>query len=109
VRACLDWLKRKERSTVPFSTLGPDFRPDDVLEANSRIDGPVWDQDDCRQLMAAVEALPEKYRQVLMLYYYQDVTYEEIAALLGLSRATINARLTKARMLLRERLSKCPR
>ncbi len=108
-RACLDWLKARERSTVPFSTLGTDFHPEDVLEANSRIDGSLWDQDESRHLLAAVEALPEMYRQVLLLYYYQDVTYAEIAALLGLSKATINARLTKARMLLRERLSNCPR
>ena len=109
VRACLDWLKAKERSAVPFSTLGPNFDPEDLPEAHPRIDGSEWDQDECRQLMAAVETLPETYRQVLMLYYYQEVTYAEIAALLGLSPATINARLTKARMLLRERLSNCPR
>lgn len=108
-RACLDWLKARERTTVPFSTLGPDFHAEDILEANSRSDGSAWDQDDCRELMRAVETLPEPYRQVLMLYYYQDVTYAEIGAMLGLSKPTINARLTKARMLLRERLSNCPR
>jgi DNA-directed RNA polymerase specialized sigma24 family protein len=40
-----------------------------------------------------------------MLYYYDDVTYQDIAALLGVSAATVNARLTKARNLLRRRLS----
>lgn len=102
-RACLDWLKARERSTVPFSTLGPDFHAEDILEANSRIDGSAWDLDDCRELTTAVETLPEPYRQVLMLYYYQDVTYAEIGELLGLSKATINARLTKARWLLAPR------
>jgi RNA polymerase sigma factor (sigma-70 family) len=50
--------------------------------------------------------LPEEYREVVMLYYYEDVTYRDLAQLLGVSAATINARLTKARGLLRERLSK---
>ena len=54
--------------------------------------------------MAAVEALPEDYREVLLLYYYEDVTYRDLAETLGVSPATINARLTKARAMLRERL-----
>ena len=51
------------------------------------------------------EDLPEQYRETLMLYYYDDVTYEELAATLGVSAATINARLTKARAMLRERMA----
>jgi DNA-directed RNA polymerase specialized sigma24 family protein len=39
-----------------------------------------------------------------MLYYAQDCTYEELGKLLGVSAAAVNARLTKARKMLRERL-----
>jgi RNA polymerase sigma-70 factor (ECF subfamily) len=52
-----------------------------------------------------VAALPEAYREAILLYYYDDVTYQEMAAILGVSTATVNARLTKARAMLRERLS----
>ena len=38
-----------------------------------------------------------------MLYYYEDLTYRDLAALLGVSTATINARLTKAHDLLHKR------
>ena len=58
-----------------------------------------------KNLLAEVEALPDDYRQVVLLYYYQDLTYRELADLLRVSPATINARLTKARALLRARLS----
>ena len=51
-----------------------------------------------------VEALPAIYREVVLLYYHQKVTYQDLALLLDVSPATINARLTKARTLLRERL-----
>jgi RNA polymerase sigma factor (sigma-70 family) len=57
--------------------------------------------------MAEVEALPEDLRQAVMLYYYDDLTYRELGSLLGVSAATINARLTKARNLLRQRLGAC--
>ena len=41
-----------------------------------------------------------------MLYYYQPdgCTYRDLAGLLGVSAATINARLTKARQMLRSRM-----
>lgn len=37
-----------------------------------------------RLLFLDILRLPEKYRQVLLLYYYQDMTLEESAAALGL-------------------------
>jgi RNA polymerase sigma factor (sigma-70 family) len=64
-------------------------------------------EEERRQILAEIEALPEEYRTVIMLYYYQDHTYRELGKLLGVSAATVNARLTKARSLLRTRLTKC--
>ena len=103
VRAALDWLKAKERTTISFSTLGTD----QPLERNFA-DPPeeeVFLADERKRIMAEIESLPEALRQVVMLYYYDDLTYRDLAALLGVSTATINARLTKAREMLRERLS----
>lgn len=108
LRACLDWLKAKERTTVPFSVLDKENRPDDYL-AGHATDEPALDQEDERRhLLAEVETLPDECREVVMLYYYHDATYRDIAALLSVSPATINARLTKARALLRERLTPHP-
>jgi RNA polymerase sigma-70 factor (ECF subfamily) len=103
-RACLDWLKAKERTTVTFSALSPDHSLDQLLtepELNCML------EDERRKIMAEIEDLPEDYRQAVMLYYYDDLTYRDLAQLLGVSTATINARLTKARAILRERLANC--
>ena len=43
-----------------------------------------------------------------MLYYYGDLTYRDLADMLGVSAATVNARLTKARAMLRQRLAEVP-
>ncbi len=107
VRACLDWLKSKQRSQIPFSALGSDRSPEGFLSTQPAADSESLDRkEELQQLMAEVEALPEEYREVLMIYYYEDVTYRDLAQLLAVSTATINARLTKARAMLRERLSK---
>ena len=61
--------------------------------------------EDRARVLREVESLPLPLRQVIMLYYYDDLTYREAAELLGVSAATVNARLTKARATLRERMS----
>jgi RNA polymerase sigma-70 factor (ECF subfamily) len=105
LRACLDWLKARERSTIPFSVLDKERNPDSYLCGRGDDDASVEREDERQHLLAEVEALPEEYREVVMLYYYEDNTYRDMAALLNVSPATINARLTKARTLLRERLT----
>lgn len=58
-----------------------------------------------RLLFLDILRLPEKYRQVLVLYYYQDMTLEETASALGLSRSTAHHRLRRAEAALRDRLT----
>jgi RNA polymerase sigma-70 factor (ECF subfamily) len=110
-RTCLNWFKVQKRAHVTFSTLGPHQDPEDILYRQTHRDGEAVDRDEeLEKLRAEVAALPAVYREVLLLYYHQKVTYRDLAELLDVSPATINARLTKARTLLRERLqSYCQR
>jgi RNA polymerase sigma-70 factor, ECF subfamily len=108
VRTCLDWLKSKQNQQIPFSAFGADSQPGECQDGRQDHSDAERD-DERRHLLAAVEALPEDYRQVVMLYYYEDVTYRDLGRILGVSPATINARLTKARALLRARLTDCRR
>ena len=109
LRASLDWLKAKQQSQVPFSALGGGHDLDHLLAGGGTAGAELDDADERLRLLAEIEALPEIYRQVVMLYYYDDLTYRELGGLLGVSTATVNARLTKARALLRERLTDCRR
>jgi RNA polymerase sigma-70 factor, ECF subfamily len=108
LRSCLDWLKAKQRTEVAFSDLGREGTPDAFARERSSACAPQAEHaDESAKLMAEVESLPEDYRQVVMLFYYEELTYRDIADLLGVSTATVNARLTKARAMLRERLNGC--
>jgi RNA polymerase sigma-70 factor (ECF subfamily) len=51
-------------------------------------------------LQKAVAALPAKYREVFVLRQSQELSYEEIANLLGLPLGTVEVRLFRARRLL---------
>lgn len=55
-------------------------------------------------VMEAVLALPERYRAVVHLYYYEELSAAEIAAILGKREGTVNTRLCRARAMLRAKL-----
>ena len=57
-----------------------------------------------RDLLRAVQALPEKYSAVIHLYYYEGYSMKEIGKLLGVPAATVGTRLARGRERLREML-----
>lgn len=52
----------------------------------------------------AVMALPPKYRVVVYLRYYEELTTKEMAALLRISESNVTTRLNRARQMLKESL-----
>jgi RNA polymerase sigma-70 factor (ECF subfamily) len=52
----------------------------------------------------AVDALPESFRQAVVLADFEDHSYKEIATLVGCPEGTVMSRLFRGRRLLRERL-----
>lgn len=65
---------------------------------------PVFDRPEQAGLYREVMALPEKYRTVLNLFYYEELSAKEIGRLLGLGTSTVTTRLARARRRLKERL-----
>ncbi len=56
-------------------------------------------------LLRDVYELPEKLKQAILLYYYQELTLNETAAALGIGRSAVCKRLKKAQSLLKGRLT----
>lgn len=55
-------------------------------------------------LFETVMKLPEKYRIVIHLFYYEDYSVNEIADILKISESNVKVRLSRGRRLLREAL-----
>lgn len=66
---------------------------------------PVFDRPEQGALYREVMALPEKYRTVLYLFYYEELTVKEIGEVLGLRTTAVTTRLHRARAKLKERLT----
>ena len=56
-------------------------------------------------VLRAVEKLPEKEREVLMLSAFEELTSVEIAAVLGITESSVRSRLFRARNLMAELLN----
>lgn len=108
-RVCLDWLKARARTQVPFSDLGfGDANDVEAIAPSSP--GPSEEAvEEAEAILREVEGLDEAERTVVLLFYYDELTYADIAEILGISPATVNARLSRARATLRHRLSRLRR
>lgn len=56
------------------------------------------------ELIDTVKKLPQKYRAVIHLFYYEDLSIEEISEVLGEKPSTVRTQLTRARRKLKELL-----
>lgn len=93
INACRDLLRSPfRRRTVPLG---------EVLEV---VDPSSEGGQETREVLAAVLALPRKYRDVVYLHYYEGYSAPEIARLLGRNVNTVYTNLTRARKRLRDAL-----
>lgn len=97
---CRDYLKSKQHQAevrkVGDETLldrvAVGGRQEEVIDAKRRQ----------KIILKAVDTLPKKMRQVIILYEFEEMSYEEIASKTGEPVGTIKSRLFNARKLLSE-------
>ena len=90
LNACKDLLKSFFRShTVSI---------EEVLEQPAAL------PEDNREVLQAVLSLPQKYKDVIYLHYYEGYTAPQMSKLLGKNVNTIYTLLTRARQMLKEKL-----
>ncbi len=82
------WTK-KERSSL-----------EEISEAELKCE---FDEKD-HEISREIEKLPEKYRTVIYLYYYEEYNIREISEILSKNENTVSSLLQRARKKLKERL-----
>ncbi len=68
------------------------------------LEGEICQQEDTYELdlYKELQKIPKKYREVIHLYYYEELTIEEISDILKRRKSTIRTQLSRARKLLKE-------
>ncbi len=86
VNCCKDQLKKRHRQDVTLEDW----------------DQPTIDPEGNVALGIALEELPERYRALIHLYYYEGYRTEEIARILGMNPSTVRSSLKRARKRLKD-------
>ena len=93
-------LYRTEIRRIPPAPLPLDVV--DLPRGGDAVDSDEEDRD--RAIRKAVDTLPSKYREALIVYYFREMDISTAAAVLGVPEGTVKARLARARDLLRRKL-----
>ena len=96
------WIIRTTINACKDHVRSAYFRRTVSLEEAASVAAPVVPE---TTLLPALLSLPEKYRICIYLYYYEDYTGKEIAAILGKSEAAVSQYLSRGRQKLRNLLS----
>ena len=94
VNLCRDILKSKWNSTTVSIEKIPEQEKEYFHLPYMKEDETIWE----------VLALPEKYRDCLYFFYYEDYSIKEIAQLLGTPENTVKTNLRRGREALKKRL-----
>ncbi|MDR0489270.1 MAG: sigma-70 family RNA polymerase sigma factor [Propionibacteriaceae bacterium] len=65
-----------------------------------------FDNDEYDELFQALSALPENYRTVIYLFYFEDLSIAQISDVLEIEPGAIKMRLSRGRTMLREAMVK---
>jgi RNA polymerase sigma-70 factor (ECF subfamily) len=98
VRSCFLKSIRKPRP-VPAQNI--DLDVNQIAEET-----PETDEIDREQLAAALAELPDEFRLVVLMFYFEDLPYQEIAAALEIPIGTVMSRLSRAKGHLRKTLTR---
>jgi RNA polymerase sigma-70 factor (ECF subfamily) len=102
INKCKDTLKSSYmKKVINDSNLFRFFSTDERTP-----EGTLIHQSDHALLSRSVLSLAVKYREVIILYYYEELTIEEISELLVLNKNTIKTRLNRGRAKLKEILER---
>ena len=99
---CIDVVRRRRKEAQLFGSEGEERI---AAEADdSDVLGELLAEERAAELKVAIASLPERYRLPLVLAYYRDASYDEVAANLGITRTHAGALICRAKQALRRAL-----
>lgn len=102
---CLDFLRRnKKNKTVEFND-NLHQTPQQIIRINSNNPEQVYlNEEKIRRLRRIISGLPDRYRIAIVLFHYENMSYQQISDTLDIPAKTVATRLYRAKLLLKERL-----
>ena len=98
-----DWLRRKRTDLNRSASALPDESTTAVFEHAP--DKRLEQEDETALVWRAIESIPQDYREVLVLYYREQMSTAQLAEVSGLSESGVRQRLSRARTMVRQELA----
>jgi RNA polymerase sigma-70 factor (ECF subfamily) len=106
VNTATDYLARQRRRRLHLVETDAELDAARRCERSPGAAAPLLDEEVRRVTREVLETLPEKYRTILILREYEDLSYTDMASVLQCSMGTIESRLFRARQRFKEALSR---
>ncbi|MVN89775.1 RNA polymerase sigma factor [Mucilaginibacter aquatilis] len=99
---CIDFLRKKKLNTVSINNMmdEEDDRPLQIKADTLNPEETSIKKQQSNEIKLLIESLPPRYRNLLTLRYFDELSYEEIAQQLDLPLGTVKAQLFRAKYLL---------
>jgi RNA polymerase sigma-70 factor (ECF subfamily) len=100
---CIDFIRKKKLNTTSINGMVDDDGDERPLQIKSDTLNPEevsMKREQTQTLKVLIDSLPARYRNLIVLRYFDEQSYEEIAEQLDLPLGTVKAQLFRARYLL---------
>lgn len=105
VNTCLNFKRADRYGSVSLNAKDDDGKAIEEITASlDDVEAEVLDKELGQLIRRNMECLKPKYRMVLVLRYYEGLSYEEIAAVLKEPLGTVKTNIYRARNILKEKL-----
>jgi RNA polymerase sigma-70 factor (ECF subfamily) len=107
VNTCINFKRAQRYDSISLNTADEDDKPlEEVIASHSNVENEILDIELGRLIKENLECLKPKHRMVMVLRYYEGLSYEEIATLLKEPLGTVKTDLYRAKHVLKEKLEK---
>lgn len=96
--------KRKRRKLVSISDLGFEDKEYEIEDHRANTERQADSSLKEKIIQSAIEELPPRFRQVIILRDIQELSYEEVGKILNIPLGTVKSRVNRARLKLQEKL-----
>jgi RNA polymerase sigma-70 factor (ECF subfamily) len=106
VNLCRDWARKKRPAAFSELAQEAEAAPEEAIEDQSPLPLDQIEESELQRALAhAIGELPDIYRAVVTLRYTEELSYDEIAAVLKLPINTVRTHLFRAKTILRKSLA----
>lgn len=105
---CLDFLRSKKRRPTVSLTMETEEEDEQTLDVSDDAPTPeeaAISKEERETLRLAMQSIDAEQRQILTLRVVNDLSYSDIARVLGIREGTVKSRLSRARESLRKKLT----